>query len=161
MGSCNGQVCRLDHYAHKSFRLRLVRVHLWTPSAHPNLPSALCHAVLRSLEEGRGEDVPVLVLVGRNGGEGKSFFLSPLQVMFGHEHVQQTPQRGNFPLYGIESKKVALLDEWRFDGDVLPMAQQLLWYCGLPCISDITWLDSRRRRAASLSKLCLRAALTT
>ena len=59
---------------------------------------------------GRREDVPVSVLMGRFGGEGKSFWLSPLRSVYGVEHVQATPQPGNFPLLGLERKKVVLLD---------------------------------------------------
>ena len=52
--------------------------------------------------------------------------------IFGVENVQATPQPGNFPLLGLEKKKVALLDGWCFDADVLPLARQLVWYEGKP-----------------------------
>lgn len=90
----------------------------------------LCSSVLRSLQCGRREDVPVIVFMGRFGGEGKSFFFSPLKNVFGEENVQATPQTGSFPLLGLEKKKVVLLDEWTFDASVLPLPTQLLWYEG-------------------------------
>ena len=90
----------------------------------------LCHNVLLSLERGRGETAPVVVLAGKQGGEGKSLFLSPLTAIFGEDNVQHTPQKGNFPLLGIEHKRIALLDEWRFDESVLSMPLQLLWFEG-------------------------------
>ena len=95
-------------------------------------PSSLCRDIYRLLEAGRREDVPVLVLMGRYGGEGKSFWLGPLRLIYGIDNVQATPQPGNFPLLGLERKKVALLDDWCFDANVLPLPTQLLWYEGKP-----------------------------
>ncbi len=89
-----------------------------------------CSMVLRLLQNGRREDTPVLVLMGKFGGEGKSYLYSPFKHVFGEENVQPTPQPGNFPLLGLERKKVVLLDEWAFDSAVLPLATQLLWYEG-------------------------------
>ena len=85
---------------------------------------------LALLKEGRREDVPVLVFMGRFGGEGKSFWLGPLRPLFGIENVQPTRQPGNFPLMGLERKRVALVDDGCFD--VLPLPTQLLWYEGKP-----------------------------
>jgi hypothetical protein len=93
-------------------------------------PRSLFSDVLRSLESGRREDVPVLVLMGRFGGEGKSFILSPLQNVYGIENLQCAPQPGNFPLLGLEKKKVVMLDDWCFNTAVLPLPTQLLWYEG-------------------------------
>ena len=92
----------------------------------------LCHHILVSLERGRGETTPVVVLVGKQGGEGKSLFLSPLTAIFGEEYVQHTPQRGNFPLLGLERKRIAVLDDWWFDDVVLATPLQLLWFEGKP-----------------------------
>lgn len=86
--------------------------------------------MLKSLQDGRREDTPVLVLMGRLGGEGKSFFYSPLPNIFGLENVQATPQPGSFPLLGLEKKRIVLLDDWVFDESVLPLPTQLLWYEG-------------------------------
>ena len=95
-------------------------------------PAAFCQDIYCLLANGRREDVPVLVLMGRFGGKGKSFWLSPLRSVCGVEHVQATPQPGNFPLLGLERKKVVLLDDWSFDAEVLPLPTQLLWYEGKP-----------------------------
>lgn len=95
-------------------------------------PAAFCQDIYCLLANGRREDVPVLVLMGRFGGEGRSFWLSPLRSVYGVEHVQATPQPGNFPLLGLERKKVVLLDDWSFDAEVLPLPTQLLWYEGKP-----------------------------
>jgi hypothetical protein len=92
----------------------------------------LCHYTLHALERGRHESVKALALLGRHGGEGKSMFLRPLDVLFGEEYVQRCPQPGRFPLLGIDTKKIALLDEWHFDTDILPMPLQLLWLEGKP-----------------------------
>ena len=95
-------------------------------------PEAFCQQVFRLLRDGRRADVPVMVLMGRFGGEGKSFLLAPLRSVFGPSHVQATPQRGSFPLLGLEAKKVVLLDDWCFDEAVLALPTQLLWYEGKP-----------------------------
>ena len=34
------------------------------------------------------------------------------------------------PDMGLDTKRVAVLDEWHFDPDVLPLATQLLWFEG-------------------------------
>lgn len=92
----------------------------------------LCKAVLASLQAGRCEGVPVVTLAGRFGGEGKSLFLAPLRRMFGEDHVQERPAGGQFSLLGVETKKVALLDEWLFQEEDLPLPMQLLWLEGKP-----------------------------
>ena len=92
----------------------------------------LCHYTLHALERGRHESVKAVVLLGRHGGEGKSMFLRPLDTIFGEEYVQRCPQPGRFPLLGLDEKKIALLDEWHFDTDILPMPIQLLWLEGKP-----------------------------
>ena len=92
----------------------------------------LCHHVLYALEQGRAENVCVVVLTGKQGGEGKSLFLAPLFSMYGSDHVQISPQAGTFPLLGIETKKICVLNEWYFTEDVLPMRLQLEWFEGKP-----------------------------
>lgn len=67
---------------------------------------------------------PVVVLMGRFGGEGKSFFS-----VFGFDNVQDSPAPGSFPLLGLE-KKLVRLGERAFDTSVLPLPTQLLWYEG-------------------------------
>ena len=95
-------------------------------------PVELFTEVHRCLFQGRGPATKALVLAGKRGGEGKSFLLGPLREVFGAEHVQESPQPGNFPLLGLESKSVVLLDEWRFDENVLLCPTQLLWLEGKP-----------------------------
>jgi hypothetical protein len=94
--------------------------------------SSLCSDIHMLLRDGRRADRFVLVLMGRFGGEGKSFWLAPLRSIFGEEHIQGTPQPGNFPLLDLEQKKLVLLDEWGFDESVVPLVTQLLWYEGKP-----------------------------
>ena len=96
-----------------------------------NVPD-LCNDVLQSLREGRSESVPTVVLLGQYGGEGKSLFFSALAALYGAAHVQVRPPGGNFSLLGIETKKVAVLDEWVFFGETLPIPTQLLWFEGKP-----------------------------
>jgi hypothetical protein len=93
-------------------------------------PVILCTHVCHSLFQGRCESLPVVVLMGRSGGEGKSFFFSPLTSIFGKEYVQATPQPGNFPLLGLEEKRVVVMDEWDFGEYILPWSTQLLWFEG-------------------------------
>jgi hypothetical protein len=93
---------------------------------------ALSQHVFRLLRDGRREDVPVLVFVGQYGGEGKSFFLAPLRSLFGVDNVQATPESSSCPLLGLETKKVALLDEYRFCAKTLSLTAQLLWFEGKP-----------------------------
>ncbi|CAE8655280.1 unnamed protein product [Polarella glacialis] len=93
---------------------------------------SICSDVFLLLRDGRRTDRPVLVLMGRFGGEGKSFFLAPLRSIYGQQNVQATPQPGSFPLLNLETKKVVLMDEWAFDSAVVPLPTQLLWYEGKP-----------------------------
>ena len=90
----------------------------------------VCQDIRRALQEGRAETVPVVVFAGARGGEGKSLFLKGLVSVFGAEFAFPQPQKGNFPLLDLPNKKVAFLDDWRFDESVLPYAAQCLWYDG-------------------------------
>ena len=38
-----------------------------------------------------------------------------------------TPHQKNFPLMGLPGKKVALLDEWRFNDAILAYPEQMQW----------------------------------
>ena len=95
-------------------------------------PGEFFAEVRRSLQHGRGPTTKVVVIAGERGGEGKSYLLAPLRKVFGEEHVQESPQPGSFPLLGLESKSLVIMDDWRFDEAVLRMATQLLWYEGKP-----------------------------
>ena len=90
----------------------------------------VCRDVYLALSTGRTERTPVVVFSGLRGGEGKSFFLKGLTSCYGHDFVFPSPQKGNFPLLDLPGKKVVFLDDWRFDGSVVPFATQCLWYDG-------------------------------
>ena len=90
----------------------------------------LCRDVYTSMDTGRSETTPVLVLAGSRGGEGKSFFLKPLEEVFGSENVLPCPEPGSFPLLDLPGKKVVFLDGWRFNRSVLPYETQCRWYDG-------------------------------
>ena len=102
----------------------------WALQANALNATQLCSDILRSITHGRHESLPVVVLVGKHGGEGKSFLLAPLRQIFGKEYVQETPQPGSFPLLGLETKRIAVLEEWEFDNTVIPFSTQLLWFEG-------------------------------
>ncbi len=93
-------------------------------------PADLCTDVYDALKAGRSEATPVLVMAGARGGEGKSFFLKALLAVFGDENVFHSPEPGRFPLLDRVGMKVAFLDDWRFDDEVLPYATQCRWYDG-------------------------------
>ena len=57
----------------------------------------------------------------------------PLTHIFGEDEVF-TPVKGSFPLMGLEKCKVALLDDWRFNDDILSYNVQLLWFEGKPVV---------------------------
>lgn len=53
------------------------------------------------------------------------------------------PEKGSFPLMGLQTKAVVLLDEWRFDSSVLTVATQLLWLEGKPLLITQPQNDGR------------------
>ena len=116
---CGGQ---WPHWAAKALTLNKIN------------PGVFWHCVYMSLHDGRREDKRAMTLVGRRGGEGKSFLFSPLKAVFGLDGVQMKPEKGGFPLLGLQTKRVAVLDEWRFDATVLGLATQLLWFEGKPLV---------------------------
>ncbi|CAK0810004.1 unnamed protein product [Prorocentrum cordatum] len=92
----------------------------------------LCSSILMSLKHGRSEAAPVVTLAGRFGGEGKSLLFSAVRPLFGGEHVQERPGGGQFCLHGLDKAKAAVLDEWMFIDEDLPLSIQLLWLEGKP-----------------------------
>ena len=98
--------------------------------SRPRDPSTTTPVLGASLRDGRRHSC--MVLLGRIGGEGKSFLLAPLRALYGQGQVQSTPQHGNFPFLGLETKKVVLMDDCCGDDSVLPLPTQLLWYEGEP-----------------------------
>lgn len=90
----------------------------------------LCTDILNAMDAGRGELTPVVVLAGRQGGEGKSLLLKPLFSVFPLPgQVFPSPRHDKFPLQGVENSKVIFLDEFRFDG-ILPYMLQCLLFDG-------------------------------
>ena len=96
-----------------------------------NMPE-LCHTVLDALLRGRSPTTPVVVLAGKQGGEGKSVFLKPLHTIFEELVFVITKGAGNFPFLSLLGAKVAYLDDFRFDQEVLSWATQCLWFDGSP-----------------------------
>ncbi|CAK0902955.1 unnamed protein product [Prorocentrum cordatum] len=92
----------------------------------------LCSSILMSLKHGRSEAAPVVTLAGRFGGEGKSLLFSAVRPLFGGEHVQERPGGTQFCLHGLDKAKAAMLDEWMFIDEDLPLSIQLLWLEGKP-----------------------------
>jgi len=111
----------------------------WLPAAFKLLeqneidPTEFRNAMVRAFEEGRSKG-NILCFAGRHGTEGKSFLLKPITVVFGAGRVFDNPQKGNFPLLGLEKCRVAVLDDWRFNEDVLSYNLQLLWFEGAPFV---------------------------
>jgi len=102
----------------------------WSLAANGVDQVGLCGQIWLSLHRGRHESLKTVVLMGRHGGEGKSFFLAPLRHVLGKKFVQVTPQPGSFPLLGLECKRAVVLDEWKFDSSVVPFSTQLMWLEG-------------------------------
>ena len=90
-------------------------------------------AVLYSLQHGRSKG-HLVCHAGLDANEGKSWMLEPLEAVFGETAVFTTPARGGFPLLGLEDSRVVLLDDWRFNEDILGYPLQLLWFEGKPIV---------------------------
>ena len=93
-------------------------------------------AMLEAFQKGRKKGY-VVTHVGVSGTEGKSFLFKPLHGVFGDEHLFIAPAKGNFPLMGppsLDKARAALLDDWRFNEDILSYNLQLLWYEGAPLV---------------------------
>ena len=89
----------------------------------------LCHDVLTALTRGRSETTPVVVLGGLLGGEGKSFFLKPLRAIY-DGFIFNTPEKSNFPLMDLPKAKVALLEEYPWNDDLVSWSAMNLWFEG-------------------------------
>jgi hypothetical protein len=90
-------------------------------------------AMLHSLQHGRSKG-SLVCHVGLTGNEGKSFLLAPLELVFGDDGVFTLTTKSAFPLMGLEKKRVVLLDDWRFNEDLIGYPLQLLWFEGKPII---------------------------
>ena len=79
--------------------------------------------MLDALTRGRSETVPSIALAGKLGGGGKSVFMEPLFHIFsGHRQVFNVTQKtcGNFPLLDLPATRVAFLDDYRCDPEMVP-----------------------------------------
>jgi hypothetical protein len=92
-----------------------------------------CAAMLHSLENGRSKG-NLVCHAGHEGNEGKSFMFEPLEEVFGEDMVFCTPPKGGFPFMGLERCRVSLLEDWRFNEDLISYPLQLLWFEGKPIV---------------------------
>ena len=74
----------------------------------------LAHEFYLNFASGRSETVPVIVLAGLYGGEGKSLLLSPIPALLGDEYVMQGLASGAFPMMDLPSKEAVIVNEWKF-----------------------------------------------
>ncbi|MEM1009295.1 MAG: SAM domain-containing protein [Myxococcota bacterium] len=96
--------------------------------------SSWCEAVATALREGRAKGT-LVCHAGLHGNEGKSFLLRPLLRLFGPDGCfVAPPSKSAFPLLGLEKARLALLDDWRFNDDIIPYSLQLLWFEGAPFV---------------------------
>ena len=84
------------------------------------------NAMLDAMQKGRKRGY-IVTHVGKEGTEGKSFLMKPLFAVFGAENVFISPTSRNFPLLHLEKARATLLDDWRFNEDILSYNLQLLW----------------------------------
>lgn len=90
-------------------------------------------AVLKALADGRAKG-NLVCHAGKEGNEGKSFLLKPFLLIFGEDGVFVAPPKNAFPLMGLERARLVLLDDWRFNEDIVSYAVQLLWFEGAPFV---------------------------
>ena len=69
--------------------------------------------------------IPVIVLAGDRGGEGKSMLLKGLLAVFGDRHVFKGPVLGNFPLVDLPGKKVVFFRRMAFRQDDLALCYSM------------------------------------
>jgi len=86
--------------------------------------------MLNSMRDGRATKGTLVCHAGKEGNEGKSFLLQPLISVFGEDLVFGSPPKNAFPLMGLESHRLVLLDDWRFNESILSFNVQLLWFEG-------------------------------
>ena len=63
----------------------------------------------------------------RRHSADKSFMFGPLEKIFGEDEVF-TPVKGSVPLVGLDRCRVVLLNDWRFNEDIVSYNVQLLWF---------------------------------
>ncbi|CAE7584192.1 unnamed protein product [Symbiodinium sp. CCMP2592] len=91
-------------------------------------PASFWQCIYQALRDGRRKG-NTLCLTGRYGNEGKSSLLRPLFHVF-PQSVFTSPTSRSFPLIMLPRKRVVFLDDWRWNGEIIPMNQQLLWLEG-------------------------------
>ena len=84
------------------------------------------NAMLDAMQKGRKRGY-IVTHVGKEGTEGKSFLMKPLFAVFGAENLFISPTSWNFLLLNLEKARATLLDDWRFNEDILSYNLQLLW----------------------------------
>jgi len=92
--------------------------------------------MLEAFQKGRKKGY-VVTHAGVHGTEGKSFLFKPLAGVFGKENMFMSPSKGNFPLLGppaLDRARATLLDDWRFNEEVVSYNLQLLWFEGAPLV---------------------------
>lgn len=90
-------------------------------------------AVWKSLEQGRGKG-SLVCHAGKEGDEGKSFLLAPFYKIFGDDNIFTAPPKNAFPLLDLPKARVVILDDWRFNEDIISYPLQLLWFEGKPFV---------------------------
>ncbi len=96
-------------------------------------PKDWTDAVVKSLEHGRAKGT-LVCHAGLHGNEGKSFMFGPLPIVFGEDSVFTLTSKSAFPLMNLERCRLTLLDDWRFNEDLVGYPLQLLWFEGKPII---------------------------
>jgi hypothetical protein len=90
-------------------------------------------AMLFSFEHGRSKGT-LVCHAGLEGNEGKSWLLEPIELVFGEDKVFNITGKAGFPLLGLEKCRVVVLDDWRFNEDLIGYPLQLLWFEGKPVV---------------------------
>jgi hypothetical protein len=86
-------------------------------------------AMLEALADGRSKG-NLVTHAGVEGNEGKSLLLRPLGLVFGADMLFSAPPKNAFPLVELEQARVVLLDDWRFNEEIISYNLQLLWFEG-------------------------------
>ena len=94
--------------------------------------SELCKDVWTSIVDGRSETTLVMTLADLTGGEGKYCFLKALRAVWAMEGAvfNVSKESGNFKFLDLLQAKIAFLDDYRFDPDILSWGSLCLWFDG-------------------------------
>lgn len=80
-------------------------------------------AVMHSLEHGRKKGT-LVCHAGLEGNEGKSFLFGPSPRFFGEDNVFSVSAKTAFPLMGLEKCRLTLLDDWRFNENIIGYSRE-------------------------------------